>query len=107
MPINILILFIGAIFYYLSYKSPKTDIGFYGISATIFLIAGISGLMGLNGWEVGETISYNYTIDNLIDYETHTLIYSDSVFLTRYIPILELLTALYMYMMLSTFNREK
>lgn len=107
MPINILILFIGAIFYYLSYKSPKTDIGLYGISATIFLIAGISGLMGLNGWEVGETVSYTYTTEGLVNTETHTPVYSDSTFLTRYIPILELLTALYMYMMLSTFNKEK
>lgn len=101
---NILVLLVAAVLYYLSYKSPKTDLILYGFSGIFFLIAALAGFNGYSDIQTGETISYTYTTFNnqtVIDAETHVPAYSDSSLFNTYLPIVEFLLGLYILIALA------
>jgi hypothetical protein len=98
--INITIAVLGCLFYYLSLQSEGTEVFLYGISATLFLIAAATGFMGYSDLIIG------YTTEMIAGVATSTPIYANSTIFTKFIPLLELLISLYLYINLATFNRK-
>jgi hypothetical protein len=98
--INIALVVLACIFYFLAYQSPETDQFIYGIAATLLLIAGITGFFGY----ADVITSYNTVSNGGII--TTTPVYSNSQFFNYYLPFLEILISLYMYINLVTFRRK-
>lgn len=107
--LSFIILLIGFVFYYLSYKSPKTDLILYGISGIFFILAGVAGLAGYGDIQTAESISYAYTTVNnqtVISTETKTPVYSENIIFTSGIPIVEILVGLYILLVLGINPKE-
>lgn len=98
--INITIAVLGCLFYYLSLQSEGTEVFLYGIAATLFLIAAATGFMGYSDLIIG------YTTQDVHGVMTTAPIYAQSTLFTKFIPFLELLISLYLYINLATFNRK-
>jgi hypothetical protein len=98
--INITIAVLGCLFYYLSLQSEGTEVFLYGIAATLFLIAAATGFMGYSDLIIG------YTTTSVGGIATSTPIYANSTLFTKFIPFLELLISLYLYINLATFSRR-
>jgi hypothetical protein len=98
--INITIAALGCLFYYLAYQNEGTEMTLYGFAATFFLIAGISGFMGYSDLITG------YTTQSVGGVVTTMPIYANSTLFTKFIPLLEVLISLYLYINLATFNRK-
>lgn len=108
--INISILIIGAIFYYLAYQSPKTDKILYTFSGFFFLVAAITGFLGYGDINIAETITYTYTTfnnDTVINTELHSLVPSGSKIFSVYLPLLEFLAGLYILIVFATENKNE
>ncbi len=102
--LNFIILITAFVFYYLAYRSPRTDLIFYGTSGIFFILAALAGFAGYGDIQVGEQISYNYTtIDNqsIISQENIIPIYSGHTIFTSGIPIIEFLIGLYILITLG------
>jgi len=102
--LSFIILSIGFVFYYLSYKSPKTDLILYGISGIFFILAAIAGFSGYGDIQTSESISYTYTTINnqtVVDNEIRTPVYSNHIIFTSGIPIVEFLVGLYILVVLA------
>jgi len=99
----IILLVLGALFYFVSFYSPKTDIFFYAIAGVLFSLGGISGFMGYT-FEIGESVTYQYTEVNnqtVILNETHSPIYSEETIFQQGLSTLQILMAMYIIMMLA------
>lgn len=102
--LGFILLIFGFVFYYLSYKSPRTDLILYAISGIFFILSAAAGFAGYGDIEVGQTISYNYTVYNnetVVDNTITTPIYSNHTIFTRGVPIVELLIGLYILIVLA------
>jgi len=102
--LSFILLLIGFVFYYLSYRSPKTDLILYSMSGIFFILAAIAGFSGYGDIQTGETISYSYVNVNnqtVIDFETKIPIYSNHFIFTTGVPIIELLVGLYILIVLA------
>jgi len=104
--INLILIFIALIFYFLSFYTPKQEYFLYGIAAVLFLIAGISGLAGYSDVIIGqsETLIHgpgNSTITTIV-YE-----YSGSDLFKRYLPFTEILISLYLFLTLAVIRTNK
>jgi hypothetical protein len=100
--INITIAVLGCLFYYLSLQSEGTEVFLYGIAATLFLIAAATGFLGYSDLIIGYTTSTS----TLTGVATTSPIYANSTLFTKFIPFLELLISLYLYINLATFSRK-
>jgi len=112
MPINIILILLACVFYYLAYESPRTDLFLYFMSGILFLVAGVSGLAvnDLSGWEVSENVvitinevNASYSQVNL----NATPIYSNSNFFVYFLPLLEILMAIYIFGIVATADKSK
>lgn len=102
--ISYILLVCGFVFYYLSYKSPKTDLILYGISGIFFMLAALAGFLGYGDIPTGETIVYNYTSINnetLIANQITIPTYSGNIIFTSAVPIIEFLIGLYILIALG------
>src|SRR6056297_1754416 len=95
--INITLVVLALIFFFLSFYTPKQEYFFYGISATLFLIAAMSGFMGYSDLPIGTQEIHNTTTN----ITTTNYVYSESDFFNRYLPLTELLVALYLFIRLA------
>lgn len=102
--LSFILLVCGFVFYYLSYKSPRTDLILYGVSGIFFILAAIAGFVGYGDIQTAESISYTYTTVNnqsVIDTETRTPVYSGHILFTSGVPIVEFLIGLYILIVLG------
>lgn len=102
--LSFILLVCGFVFYYLSYKSPKTDLILYGMSGIFFILTAIVGFSGYGDIQIAESISYTYTTVNnqtVVDTEIRTPVYSDNIIFTSGVPIVELLIGLYILIVLG------
>lgn len=102
--LSFILLVCGFVFYYLSYKSPKTDLILYGMSGIFFILAAIAGFSGYGDIQTAESISYTYTTVNnqtVIDTEMRTPVYSGNFIFTSGVPIVEFLIGLYILIVLG------
>lgn len=107
--LSFVLLLIGFVFYYLSYKSPRTDFILYGISGIFFILAAIAGFAGYGDIETSHMISYTYTTVNnttVIATETYLPIYSEHIILNKGVPIIEILVGLYILSVLGIETRQ-
>lgn len=100
LEINLSIILFACIIYYLSYISPRSDLFLYGISATLFLIAGVSGYLGFSD------VVISYTTQTISGIITTVPIYSKSIVWNHILPLLEVLISLYMFIMLTQYDRR-
>lgn len=102
--LNFILLISGFVFYYLSYRSPKTDLILYGMSGIFFILAAIAGFSGYGDIQTAESISYTYTTVNnqtVINNELKTPVYSNNFIFTNGVPIVEFLIGLYILIVLG------
>lgn len=107
--LSFILLVCGFVFYYLSYKSPKTDLILYGMSGIFFIIAALAGFSGYGDIQTGESISYTYTEVNnqtVISTQTTTPVYSGNFIFTTGVPIIEFLIGLYILIVLAINPKE-
>ena len=92
---------LGAVFYFLSYVSPKTDRIMYGFSATLFLLAAMSGFLGFSDIVTGESVTFSYNSDNLVESKVVQNIYSESTIFSVFLPLTLFFVSLYLYLTLG------
>ncbi|MFW6047107.1 MAG: hypothetical protein ACOCP4_04925 [Candidatus Woesearchaeota archaeon] len=98
--IPLILVIVGILFYSVSYVSPKTDVLFYGISAVLFLIAGVLGILGYNETEViGNSIEVE-EIENK-DSITYDVDYNREY---RDVPYLPMLGAVFVLLSIYQFS---
>lgn len=99
----LILIAVGCIIYYLSYKSPKTDLILYGLSGIFFLLAAAAGFGGYGDIQVGQTVNTTVTDvagDKIIISQT-TPIYTESTILNKGVPLVALLLGLYILIVLG------
>lgn len=109
--ISFILIAIAFGFYYLSYKSPQSDLILYGISGIFFILAGVAGFWGYGiDIQTGETITYTYSnVSNqiLVDTETVVPVYSENRIFTQFTPIILFLVGLYLLIVLAINGESK
>ena len=103
--IPVTIILIASLFYALSYWSPKTDVLLYGISAILFLLAGVLGVIGYNEVYMGShTILVEETqLDSeTTQYEITKDKDTESVPFLALIPIIFVLFSIYQFTVIAT-----
>lgn len=102
--LSFILLVCGFVFYYLAYRSPKTDLILYGVSGVFFILAGLAGFYGYGDIQTGESISYSYTTinnDTVIANQITSPIYSENIIFTSGVPIIEFFVGLYILIVLG------
>lgn len=101
----IILAFLGGIFYYLAYISPKTDAFLYFFAGLLFLFAGIAGYFNIGDVQTGEFITYTYITYNssvVVDTETHNNVYTGNNFYSKYLPSAFVLLAMYIWLAMTS-----
>lgn len=105
------IVVIALLFYVASYMSPRTDLVLFGVSAILFLTAGVMGMAGFNDYPSTTTIT-DTVINKTYENETYTqslnseIVLKDSTYLD-YLPALFVMLGLYQFMVISTTTKGR
>lgn len=89
--INLSLVLLACILYYLAYISPRTDLLLFSLSSILFLFAGFSGVYGFSDVEIGSNTvaTYNTTTNQVIAYGVP--VYSKNPIFNLYLPLIEIL----------------
>jgi len=101
---TVIVLF-GVLFYSISYISPRTDVLFYGISAILFMVAGILGMIGYNEVQL-QGVDINVQEENYENSTNYNIEYDKDYKEVPYLPLLSSLFVLLSIYQLSAIATE-
>jgi len=100
--INLSLLLIGLLLYIISFYTPRQEFFFYFMAGMFFLIAGATGFAGYSDIITGSSIIY----DNLNNTATVNYIYSNNPLWNVYLPFLEVLFSIYIFITLTVLPKN-